>query len=47
MLGRIWQEQAGSIGVLEHGEHKIVIHGIPVRPCMLPLGYLLHKEHYI
>ena len=34
MSGRKWQEQTGSIGVLEHGEHNIVIHGIPVRPCI-------------
>lgn len=33
MSGRKGQEQTGSIGILEHGEHKMVIHGIPVRPC--------------
>jgi len=47
----IWsvrQEQMGSIGVLEHGEHEIVSHGIPARPCIFSRKeYFLHKEHFI
>jgi hypothetical protein len=43
----IWlvrQEQMGSIGVLEHGEHEIVSHGIPARPCILSLRSIFYTR---
>ncbi len=46
-FGRLRREQTGSIGVREHGEHEIVIHSVPGRPCILLQEYFPHKEHFI
>jgi hypothetical protein len=32
----IWQERASSTGVIEHGEHEIVILGVPGRSLAFP-----------
>lgn len=34
----------GSIGVLEHGEHEIVNHGIPARPCILSVRSIFYTR---
>jgi hypothetical protein len=43
-FGRYGNEQTGSAGVLEHGEHKIVTHWIPGRPCKLSNKSILHTR---
>ncbi len=34
----------GSIGVLEHGEHEIISHGIPARPCIFSEKSIFHTR---
>ena len=43
----IKREQMGSTGVREHGEHEIVSHSVPGRPCVSSKEYPPHKEHFI
>lgn len=37
-------ERMGFIGVLEHGEHEIVSHDIPARPCIFSEKSIFHTR---